>query len=63
MIFQSRPNQFFLLMPELEVKNPEDVVARIRGEWEKTDHGKDFRLEYAVEQLDYRKEVENERDA
>ena len=37
-MMQNRPNQYYLLLPELSEENAESVFARIRNTWKEPDH-------------------------
>ncbi|MBQ7515791.1 MAG: diguanylate cyclase [Schwartzia sp.] len=54
-ILQSRPNQFFLLLPEQSEEDVPDVVGRIMAAWEKTEGHDRVRIGHAVEYTEYEK--------
>ncbi|MCR5059666.1 MAG: diguanylate cyclase [Saccharofermentans sp.] len=48
-MMQSKPNQFFLFMPELDDKYIKTVIGRILNEWNESDSSESARIEYATE--------------
>ena len=52
-ILQNKPNQFFLLLPELSEEDGPKFIERILSEWEKTEHPVGIRIEYAIEYAVY----------
>lgn len=52
MLMQSRPNQFFILLPELHEEHVECVVQRILQIWEDSVHAKDVEVVYEAKQVE-----------
>ncbi len=50
-IFQNRPDQFFVLLPELSEKDVSGMIKRVLDTWEATPYGMEFRVEYAFKGL------------
>ena len=48
-MMQSKPNEFFLFMPELDDKYIKTVIGRILNEWNESDSSESARIEYAAE--------------
>ena len=48
-MMQSKPNEFFLFMPELDDKYIKTVIGRILNEWDESDSSESARIEYAAE--------------
>ena len=62
-MMQSKPNQYFLLLPELSEENIESVFARIRNEWKKTDYYDKTTIRFDAELVKSVEEVvEDKRD-
>ncbi|MBP3718215.1 MAG: hypothetical protein J6I58_01700 [Eubacterium sp.] len=62
-MMQSKPNQYFLLLPELSEENIESVFARIRNEWKKTDYYDKTTIRFDAELVKSDEEVvEDKRD-
>ena len=62
-MMQSKPNQYFLLLPELSEENIESVFARIRNEWKKTDYYDKTTIRFDAELVKIVEEVvEDKRD-
>ena len=52
-IFQSRQNRFFLLLPEMEQEAVEAAVGRVMAEWEQTEYSAYCEVRYIAETIDY----------
>ena len=62
-MMQSKPNQYFLLLPELSEENIESVFARIRNEWKKNDYYDKTTIRFDAELVKSDEEVvEDKRD-
>ena len=62
-MMQCKPNQYFLLLPELSEENIESVFARIRNEWKKTDYYDKTTIRFDAELVKSDEEVvEDKRD-
>lgn len=48
LFFQSRPDQFFVMLPQLEKNDTPGVIERIMKAWEKTGFGDRVNIEYAT---------------
>ena len=55
-IFRSRQNRFFLLLPEMGQEAVDMVVGRIMTKWEKTEFAALFELRYTSENIDFSEE-------
>ena len=55
-IFQYRPNQFFVVLPNLQEKDTPGVVARIMNAWESLGYDDKVKIEYRDSFLSFRKE-------
>ncbi len=55
-ITQSKRNQFFLLLPELQEQNAPVVIERILSTWEMSKPVDGVRIKYAIESIDYTEE-------
>jgi GGDEF domain-containing protein len=55
-ITQSKRNQFFLLLPELQEQNAPVVIERILSTWEMSKSKEGIRINYAIESIDYTEE-------
>ncbi len=53
-IMRNRPNQFFLLLPELSEEDVPKVVGRIMNGWNRTDFSESTEVKYASELVSYR---------
>lgn len=51
-ILQSKPNQFFIFMPELKEPNFQKIIDRIMNMWEKCEHD-GVEVEYVIEPIVY----------
>ncbi|MCR4909121.1 MAG: diguanylate cyclase [Lachnospiraceae bacterium] len=47
-IFQCKPNQFFVVLPQLTEHNAPKVIRRILGEWEKKEYHDRVKIRYAT---------------
>ena len=50
-MMQNRPNQYYLLLPELSEENAESVFARIRNTWRETDHSDKAVIRFDAEKI------------
>ena len=57
-IFQSRQNRFFLLLPEMGQEAVDIVVGRIMAKWEKTEYSALFEVRYTAETIDFNEGTE-----
>jgi hypothetical protein len=57
-ILQSRPNQFFLLMPELSEKNVPGVAERILNAWDQNAFSESVQIKYFSKTLSYKHDDE-----
>ncbi len=61
-MMQSRPNQFFLLLPELSEQSIDPVMSRIIGQWLDSDYASFAKLSYETELInEYEVDTENDR--
>ncbi|MBQ7564412.1 MAG: diguanylate cyclase [Lachnospiraceae bacterium] len=52
-VMQSKPNQFFLLLPDLSEKDAPIVLNRINKEWEKAEYADKIVITHVMESLDF----------
>ena len=52
-IFQSRQNRFFLLLPEMGQEAVDIVVGRIMAKWEQTEYSASYEVRYTSETIDF----------
>ena len=56
-MLQSKPNQFFLLLPQLSEEDFPKVLKRIMAAWEAREPHSEVAIDYAVEYVIYEKKV------
>ena len=56
MITQSKPNQFFLLLPDLSLEDAPIVLERIERAWENTEFQESVKITHVMESIDFRQE-------
>lgn len=57
-ILQSKPNQFFLLLPELSKEDSGGVIDRIMNNWKKSEYAEIVEVKYSTETVSYKNEPE-----
>ena len=61
-MLQSKPNQFFLLLPELSEADFPKVLQRIMAAWEARAPQAEINVDYAVEYVVYEKQIYEHRE-
>ena len=52
-IFQSRQNRFFLLLPEMDQKDMDIIESRILAKWEESGYGGSVTIRCVAETIDF----------
>ena len=60
-MMQNRPNQYFLLLPELPEEHAESVFARIRNGWKESEHSEVTVIRFDAEKISFEENREVER--
>jgi hypothetical protein len=56
-MLQSKPNQFFLLLPQLSEEDFPKVLQRIMAGWKAREPHSEVSIDYAVEYVAYEKKI------
>ena len=60
-MMQNRPNQYFLLLPELPEEHAESVFVRIRNGWKESEHSEVTVIRFDAEKISFEENREVER--
>ncbi len=60
-MMQNRPNQYFLLLPELPEEHAESVFARVRNGWRESEHSEVTVIRFDAEKISFEENREVER--